>query len=126
MEHFEDYLLTIEEGEKRQRMAALFAHIKETFPTLKEEIKWNQPMYTDHGTFIIGFSVSKGHLSVAPEKPALKEFQEAIEKEGYKLLKEIFHIPWQKDLSYELLEEIIRWNRQEKKDHKGFWRTDTQ
>jgi uncharacterized protein YdhG (YjbR/CyaY superfamily) len=34
---------------------------------LKEEIKWNQPMFSDHGTFIIGFSIAKEHIAVAPE-----------------------------------------------------------
>ena len=39
----------------------------EKFPQLKEENKWNQPMFNDHGTFIIGFSIAKGHIAVAPE-----------------------------------------------------------
>lgn len=31
-------------------------------------------MFTDHGTFIIGFSVSKQHLAVSPERQGLSIF----------------------------------------------------
>lgn len=36
-----------------------FAKITETYPQLDTTVKWNQPMFTDHGTFIIAFSFAK-------------------------------------------------------------------
>ena len=40
-------------------------------------------MFTDHGTFIIGFSVSKKHLAVAPEKVTIAHVEDDIVKAGY-------------------------------------------
>ena len=37
-----------------------------TFSGLEPRVAWNQPVFTDHGTFIIGISVSAGHLAVSP------------------------------------------------------------
>ena len=31
-------------------------------------------MFTDHGTFIIGFSIAKHHLAVAPERVVIQHF----------------------------------------------------
>ncbi|MCQ4950818.1 hypothetical protein NE646_14380, partial [Bittarella massiliensis] len=42
------------------------------FPDLTPKIAWNQPMFTDHGTFIIGFSAAKAHLAVAPERAGIQ------------------------------------------------------
>ncbi|MGC2952001.1 iron chaperone, partial [Enterococcus faecium] len=51
-------------------MKDLFAKITETKPQLDTTVKWNQPMFTDHGTYIIAFSFAKNHFSIAPEKAA--------------------------------------------------------
>lgn len=122
MNTFQDFLGTVEEGEKRERVSSIFESIRNQFPMLKEEIKWNQPMFTDHGTFIIGFSVSKGHISVAPEKACLGRFEEEIEQQRYTLLKEIFQIRWAEPVNYDLLHEMIRYNMEDKKEHTAFWR----
>ena len=78
MKDFQSFLDNIDEVDKRERLEEIFKHIKGKFPQLKEEIKWNQPMFTDHGTFIIAFSISKGHISVSPEMAAIKLFEEEI------------------------------------------------
>lgn len=68
MEKFKDYLTNIENEEHRDRMEEVLTYIKEKFPNLQTKLAWNQPMFTDHGTFIIGFSVSKKHIALAPKK----------------------------------------------------------
>jgi len=40
-------------------------------------------MYQDHGTFIIGFSIAKKHMAIAPEKETLVQFKEQIVAAGY-------------------------------------------
>ena len=40
-------------------------------------------MFTDHETFIIGFSVAKQHMSVAPEKAGIRQFSNEIVLAGY-------------------------------------------
>lgn len=65
MDVLETYLASIEDPVKQEKLRALFAAITKKFPDLVPVIKWNQPMFTAHETFIIGFSVSKPHFSVS-------------------------------------------------------------
>ena len=70
-------------------------------------IAWNQPMFTDRGTFIIGFSVTKKHLAVAPERAGIDRFSDKIMQAGYSHSQELIRIPWDKPVDYALLEKII-------------------
>lgn len=40
-------------------------------------------MFTHRSTFIIGFSVAKKHLAVAPEKVTIERFIDVIKRTGY-------------------------------------------
>lgn len=122
MINFQMFLESINESEKRERMEGIFNNIKGKFPQLNEEIKWNQPMFTDHGTFIIGFSVSKGHIAVAPEAVVINKFEKEIEDAGYSHTRELFRIKWTGKVNFELLYAIIAYNIENKKDEKNFWR----
>lgn len=64
MEIFSEFLAKIDNPEHRERTEEVLSWVKNKFPNLEPVIKWNQPMFTDHGTYIIGFSVSKKHLAV--------------------------------------------------------------
>ena len=86
METFSEYLSAISDKDHRDRMEKLLLWVLETFPALKPVIAWNQPMFTDHGTFIIGFSVSKMHLAAAPERAGILHFSEAIERAGFRAI----------------------------------------
>ena len=68
------------------------AWVKDTFPTLTPKIAWNQPMFTDHGTFIIGFSAAKQHFSVSPEVQGMTAFCDVITKSGYSQTSNLFRI----------------------------------
>jgi len=122
METFEDYLATLEIPQHRARMEEVFVHITECFPELVKKIAWNQPMFTDHGTFIIGFSAAKAHMAVAPEKAGMERFTDEIAQAGYTQTKELFRIPWDKAVDDTLLEHIIAFNRLEKAECDTFWR----
>jgi len=122
METLNDYLSTIEDLDKRQRLEDIFDWIIDTFPQLQSRIGWNQPMFTHEGTFIIGFSTAKNHISVAPESVTIEKFSEEIKKAGYDYTKEIFRIPWNKDVDFNLLKEIIQFNIQDKAGYTKFWR----
>ncbi|MEN2666286.1 iron chaperone [Listeria aquatica] len=95
---------------------------KESFPDLVPVIKWNQPMFTDHGTFIIGFSTSKKHISVAPEVKTMKKFEEKIADAHYGATSNLFRITWIQPTNFDLLKEIIEFNVTDKQDHTKFWR----
>ena len=122
METFERYLSAIENKEQRERLKSVLEWVKDRFPDMETRIAWNQPMFTDHGTFIIAFSVSKQHFSVAPESRAIETFAAEIEKSGYSHSSNIFRIRWDDDIDFLLLEHIIAYNRTDKADCSTFWR----
>ncbi|MGJ8730312.1 iron chaperone [Listeria aquatica] len=122
METLTEYLDTLEMPEQRARMVEIFDWIKESFPDLVPVIKWNQPMFTDHGTFIIGFSTSKKHISVAPEVKTMKKFEEKIADAHYGATSNLFRITWKQPTNFDLLKEIIEFNVTDKQDHTKFWR----
>lgn len=122
METFDDFLLTIDEPERRAKLADLFNWVRETFPELEERIGWNQPMFTHHGTFIIAFSVAKAHFAVAPESVPLEMFAERIGEANYTKTKQLIRIKWDQVVDYELLRDIIAFNMKDKTDHTSFWR----
>lgn len=67
MEDFLEFIEHINNGQQRARTQEVLEWVKSQFPNLEARIAWNQPMFTEHGTFIIGFSVSSKHLAVSPD-----------------------------------------------------------
>lgn len=122
MEVFSEYLAQIENPQHRERTQEILEWVGDIFPTLEPRIAWNQPMFTDHGTFIVGFSLSKQHLAVSPELAGMEPFREKITSVGYGQSKMLFRIRWNEPISYPLLEEIIKFNRLDKAECKNFWR----
>ncbi|MGY3481850.1 iron chaperone [Staphylococcus cohnii] len=123
MTEFNDFLQSLENDKQTATMEAIFNWISETFPELETTVKWNQPMYTHHDTFIIAFSKSKQHFSVAPEAKGMAEFTEQIEAAGYSQTNNLFRIKWTQDVNYALLKSIIQFNIEDKADCTTFWRT---
>ena len=94
----------------------------EKFPELEPVIKWNQAMFTDHDTYIIGFSVSKQHLAVAPEQAGINQFSSEIEAAGFDYTKEIVRMKWNQPVDFSLIDKMITFNIQDKADCPTFWR----
>ncbi|MBS5080867.1 MAG: iron chaperone [Clostridiales bacterium] len=122
METFTDYLASIQDVEQRERIGEVLQWVILKFPNLETKIAWNQPMFTDHGTFIIGFSVSKQHFAVSPEVKGIEVFSGDITESGYSHGKNIFRIKWEDPVDYMLLERMIQYNIDDKKECKAFWR----
>ncbi|PQP81387.1 iron chaperone [Paenibacillus sp. PCH8] len=122
MENFAEFLARIDNPEHQARTEEVLNWITEKFPSLKQKIAWNQPMFTDHDTFIIGFSVSKKHLAVAPEKAGMNHFSEDIVKAGYEHTKELIRMKWNQPIDFTLLERMIEFNITDKADCSTFWR----
>lgn len=122
MEAFAEYLAEIENPEHRARTQEVLTWVAETFPNLKPEIKWNTPMFTNNGTFIIGFSIAKQHMSVSPEVAGIDRFEAELKEAGYSHTKEIFRILWKKPVDFDLLAKIIEFNIQDKANYSSFWR----
>ncbi|NQX61316.1 iron chaperone [Paenibacillus qinlingensis] len=122
MEVFAEFLGRIDNQNHRDRTEEVLTWVSEKFPHLEPKIAWNQPMFTDHGTFIIGFSVAKPHLAIAPEKVGIVQFADDIVQAGYDHTKELVRIKWNSPVDYSLLEKMIAFNVADKADCSTFWR----
>ncbi|UJW57201.1 iron chaperone [Bacillus sp. A116_S68] len=122
MEIFADYLAAIDNPQHRSRMEEVLTWVMNTYPNLTPKIAWNQPMFTDHGTFIIGFSVAKRHMAFAPEKAGINHFADDIVQAGYDHTKELVRITWDKPVDFSLLKKMIAFNIIDKAECSTFWR----
>ena len=122
METFEDFLDQIGNPGHRARVVEVLDWVSKNYPGMEHKIGWNQPMFTDHGTFIIGFSVSKNHMAVSPEQAGITHFSEEIIKAGYEHSNNLMRFPWDKPIDFDLLQRMIDFNIAEKADIKTFWR----
>lgn len=122
MEIFAEYLGHIENLDQRARVEETLEWVTAKFTNLVPKIAWNQPMFTDHDTFIIGFSTSKKHMTVAPEEAGINHFSEEILQAGYDYTKGLIRIPWNKPVDLVLLEKVIVFNIKDKAECSTFWR----
>lgn len=122
MKKFEAFLAKIEQPNQKEKMTNLLIWVNQTYPELETVIKWNQPMFTDHGTYIIGFSVSNKHLAFAPETVTINLFSSAIEKAGYSYTDNLVRINWDQAVDYDLLKKMIDFNIADKAENTDFWR----
>jgi len=122
MEVFAAYLAQIENPQHRARTEEVLSWATKKFPNLMPVIKWNEPMLTDHDTFIIGFSLAKKHLAVAPENAGINHFSDEIVQTGYDHTKQLIRIPWDSPVDFSLLEKIIAFNILDKAECSTFWR----
>ncbi|RAR43871.1 iron chaperone [Paenibacillus sp. MDMC362] len=122
MEVFAEYLAHIDNPEHRERTEEVLAWVTKKFPQLMPKMAWNQPMFIDHGTFIIGFSIAKHHLAVAPERVVIQHFSDEIVQAGYDHTKELVRIRWERPIDFSLLENMIEFNITDKADCTTFWR----
>lgn len=122
MQVFAEYLACIDNPQHRNRMEEILCWTAGKFPDLIPIIAWNQPMFIHRGTFIIGFSTAKHHLSVAPERAGINHFFNEIVQAGYDHSRELIRIPWDRQVDFSLLEKIIGFNILDKAECLGFWR----
>ncbi len=122
MEVFDEYLAQIENPQHRARLEEILQLVRRTFPRLEPRFAWNQPMFTDHGTFIIAFSVAAHHIAFALEAAGLQQFLTEIDQAGYSHGAKFIRIRWEQPVDYALLQRMIEFNIQEKSDCKTFWR----
>lgn len=122
MEVFTEYLSKIDVPKHRERVEEILGWIESKYPHFGQRIAWNQPMFTDHGTFIIAFNTTKNHLNVSTELACIEHFSEEISKAGYKRTKMFLQIKWEEPVDFTLLGKMIDFNVIDKKDCETFWR----
>ncbi|SFP12162.1 hypothetical protein SAMN05421839_10667 [Halolactibacillus halophilus] len=119
---FDPFLQSVEDPSHRERLTMILQDIKDTFPELEPVIKWNQPMFVIHGTYIIGFSIAKAHLALAPEEACLEKFESEINQAGYQTTKQLVKIKWADSIDLDLIQDMVRFNIEDKQGMTRFWR----
>ena len=122
MEEFKEYLDKIENDEHLSRIKEVLEWVKNNFPSLKPRLAWNQPMFTDHGTFIISFDVSKNHLSISPENAGIVYFQNELSDKNIEYGSMTLKFKWKNSFDFDLLYRIIKFNIDDKINCNTFWR----
>ncbi len=117
----DEYLETIPSDDNRARMVDVLVWVGLTYPELELRIAWNQPMFTHHGTYIIGFSAASKHMAMAPERATMIRFEPVMRERGTDFGKMFARQPWNKPFDYELLDAFIQHQLAEKQDITSFW-----
>lgn len=118
----DEYLATIPNDDNRVRMVDVLVWVGLTYPELELRIAWNQPMFTHHGTYIIGFSAASKHMAMAPERATMIRFEPVMRERGTDFCTMFARQPWNKPFDYELLDAFIQLQLAEKQDITSFWR----
>lgn len=118
----EEFLDTVPEGTKRERMVEVLDWVKENYPQLGFRMGWSQPMFTNNGTFIVGFSVSQKHMNIGTEGAVVEHFAPTMKERGIKHGKMTVPMPWNEPFNYQLLGEFIDYQIATKEGVKTFWR----
>ena len=116
------YLATIPDDDNRERMVDVLVWVGLTYPELELRIEWNQPMFTHHGTYIIGFSAASKHMTMAPERATMIRFEQVMRVRGTDFSTMLARQPWNRPFDYELLDAFIQHQLAEKQDITSFWR----
>ncbi len=122
MSEFDEWLAALGDEAKAAKLTEVFGWIERTFPQLERAVKWKQPMYTNEGTFIIGFGPYAKYFAVSPEAYTLEKFLPEIEQAGYTSTVNFIRIPWGGDVDLGLLEKLIDFNIADKAGYAKFWR----
>ena len=118
----DEYLETIPNDDNRARMVDVLVWVGLTYPELELRIAWNQPMFTHHGTYVIGFSAASKHMAMAPERATMIRFEPVMRERGTDFGTMLARQPWNKPFDYELLDGFIQHQLEEKQDVTSFWR----
>ena len=118
----DEFLATIPNDDNRARMLDVLVWVGLTYPELELRIAWNQPMFTHHGTYIIGFSAASKHMAMAPERATMIRFEPVMRERGTDFGTMLARQPWDKPFDYELLDAFIQHQLAEKRDITSFWR----
>ena len=114
----DEFLSTIPDADNRERMIDVVL----TYPELELRIAWNQPMFTHHGTYVIGFSAASKHMTMTPEHATMIRFEPVMRERGTDFGTMLARHPWNEPFDYELLDAFIQYQLAEKRDITSFWR----
>ncbi|USS92943.1 DUF1801 domain-containing protein [Fructilactobacillus ixorae] len=116
------YLKHISNPAHRTSFQAVLQWITTNFPQLDLVIKYNQPMFLAHGTYIIGLSAATQHYSIGLEGQAItRRFLPLAKQLGLQYGHKTIRVPYDHPLPTELLRAIITHQLEQKRDVTTFW-----
>ncbi|MDD2426610.1 MAG: DUF1801 domain-containing protein [Eubacteriales bacterium] len=118
---FDEYMQKIQNEGQKSRLREVFSWVEENYPSLERRVAWNTPMYMEHGTYIIGFTATKNHLSIGYEVQTLQHFKEELEEREVDHAQMIVRTPWGDEIDYDLMRRMIDYTRENKKDITSMW-----
>lgn len=121
MTTFAQYLAQIDSPTHRDQFAAVLQWVAQQDPQLTGVIKWNQPMFTAHGTFILGFFAAQHHFTVGPEQVIFDQFLPQIKAQSLKHGKKTFQISFDQPVPYDLLGQLLQATLTLKATTTSFW-----
>ena len=116
----DEFLTTIPNDDNRERMVEVLDWVTQHYPELELRIARNQPMFTHHGTYIIGFSAASKHMAMVPERATMIRFEPVMRERGTDFGKMFARQPWNMPFDYELLDAFIQHQLTEKQDITSF------
>lgn len=117
-----EFLGSVPAGPKRERITEVLDWVQAAYPSLELRIAWSAPMFTHHGTFIIGFSAAQNHMSVSSEAAAMEHFAHYMQERGTDRTAMLVRQPWSAPVDYELLATLIDYQIETKEHVTSFWR----
>ena len=121
-EHVQTYIQSIQNDMQKERMIQLIEWILKQYPMLELVYKWRGPMFIHHNTFILGLSVAKHHIALAPDTETMIAFKARIKAVGYDQSMMFIKIKNEQPLHFDLIQSVIDTNILEKQHTQTFWR----
>nr|WP_234005740.1 DUF1801 domain-containing protein [Lactobacillus sp. CBA3606] len=119
---FEPFTTAITDTTHRKQVITVLNWVSTTFPELAPRYAWKQPMFTQHDTFIVGFSVAKPHFNIALEKTTLDHFAPQISASDDRVTTMLWQVAYGHPVNYSLLQQAIQYNLDTKQTMTTFWR----
>ncbi|UUX33855.1 iron chaperone [Fundicoccus culcitae] len=122
MTSYQDILNKISEPTQKEHFQNLVDWVQTQHPDFDQSIKWSQLLFEYNGTFIVGFKPTKNFVSVTSEKGLMAKFADKVEAAGYTATDMTYKVPWTAPFNFDLLEELIQIQLEDKKDLNKYWR----
>ena len=118
----DEFLATIPNANNRARIVEVLDWVSQRYPEHELRTARNQPMFTHHGTYIIGFSATCRHMAMAPEHATTIRLEQAMRERGTDIGKMFARQPWNEPFDYELAAAFIDRQLGDKLETTSFWR----
>jgi uncharacterized protein YdhG (YjbR/CyaY superfamily) len=103
----DEYFASLDDPVKATTLRSIIDVILADFPELQVKLAWNVPQIHRDGTYVLGLSAARNHLSVAPWSPrVMADFTARLE--GYVVTPNLFHVSVDWDVDEDLIKDLVR------------------